>query len=87
MFVEDYWFFFFFNFLPTGVHSAGEYAEIIEKIERLSKVFCYAMLITLGFLMPPALLFTIINYFIYDLKNESFYLLYPIMYVQNQYRL
>lgn len=65
--------------LITGVHSIAGYKEIAEKIERLSKLFSYAMLITLGFLTPPALGLTIINYFIYDLQEESFYLLYPIL--------
>lgn len=75
---------FLFMNSPIGLHSIAAYKELIEKIERLSEIFCYALLITLGFLMPPALLFTIVNYFIYDLKGESFYLLYPIMYVPKQ---
>lgn len=65
----------------TGVQSSAEYKEMIEKIERMSRIFCYALIITLGFLMPPALLFTAVNYLIYDLQEESFYLLYPILYV------
>lgn len=69
-------------FSLLGVHSTAAYEEIIGKIERLSEIFCYALLVTLEFLMPPALIFTIVNYFIHDLEEESFYLLYPIMYVR-----
>lgn len=53
-----------------------------EKIERISKLiyFLVVKLTTLGVLLP-ALFITLINYFIYDLKDDSYYLSFPIAYV------
>lgn len=52
------------------------------KIERISKLiyFLVVKLTLLGVLLP-ALFITLINYFIYDLKDESYYLTFPIAYV------
>lgn len=60
------------------------YLELNEKIERMSKVV-YSIFVeasVVGLLLPP-LLITLVNYFIYDLKSESFALPTPVMYVND----
>lgn len=57
------------------------YTELKEKIEWTSKLL---HLLTKGTLVgtttPPSLI-TIVSYFVLDLKEESFFLPYPTMYV------
>lgn len=69
-----------------GIHSQIIYNEMNEKIERISKlvytIFVEASIV--GLVLPP-LLITLVNYFIYDLKDESYFLPTPVKYVV-QYR-
>lgn len=63
------------------------YVELNEKIERMSKhvysIFVEASLV--GLVMPP-LLITLVNYFIYDLSEESYFLPTPVMYVNDHFK-
>lgn len=56
------------------------YAALNERIERISKLvyFCLTYLSAPGALLPPFAL-SVVNYFVYDLGDESFYLTYPSM--------
>lgn len=62
------------------------YNEINEKIERTSKlvytIFVEASIV--GLIVPPIII-TLVNYFIYDLKEQSYFLPTPVMYVINRY--
>lgn len=67
-----------FNWL--GAHGTILYYEVIVRIKRISEL-SYNVLVeasTVG-IFQPYVLITIVNYFIFDLKNESFYLPYPVM--------
>lgn len=59
-----------------------KYNEVIEKIERISKLF-YLIFVkfTLAAVVMPAVVITLINYFIYDLKGDSYYVSIPFTYV------
>lgn len=69
----------FGSYFLAGSHKAT-YNELNEKIERTSKLMHFAMtrLTVVGF-VAPFLLTSAINYFIYDLAAESFYLPFPVM--------
>lgn len=67
----------------TGEQSISAYRTLIEKIERLTNIFGMAMMITLLFLALPIFLYTIINYFIFDLGDESFILFFPAKFVSS----
>lgn len=60
--------------------------ELNEKIERMSKlvysIFVEASLV--GLVIPP-LLITLVNYFVYDLSEESYFLPTPVMYVTDHF--
>lgn len=60
------------------------YSELSGKIEKFSKwaYFCLVYANVIGILIPPSLL-SFVNYYIYDLGDESFELVSPIMYVKN----
>lgn len=66
--------------------SKAKYIELNEKIERVSKIleFLLIKLTTAGAVLPSVII-TIVDYFILDLGDESFFLPYPIMYVENIY--
>lgn len=74
------------TFHPSGVHSRTMYMELTEKIERMSKlvysIFVEASLV--GLVIPP-LLITLVNYFVYDLSEESYFLPTPVMYVTDHF--
>lgn len=57
--------------------------EMDERIELISKVlhFILTKLTVAGIHLPPIVL-TAINYFIYDLKDDSYVLPFPLMYVR-----
>lgn len=56
--------------------------ELIENIEKISKLFYITfMRLTFVSISSSSLIITAINYFIYDLKDESYYLSFPVMYV------
>lgn len=56
--------------------------KLNEKIERISKLiyFILVKLTPVGIILP-ALQITLINYFIHDLKDDSYFLSFQIMYV------
>ena len=62
--------------------SKSKYCVLNSKIELASKIF---NLFVVKFSMPgvvlPAFLLTIINYFMYNLGNDSYFLSLPIAYV------
>lgn len=58
------------------------YVKVNEKIERGSKIiYCILPEISFAGVVIPPLLITSVNYFIYDLKDESYLLPFPVMYV------
>lgn len=58
-----------------------KYVELIEQIERMTEVFYFALAkVSVSGCFLPAFLITVINYFIYDLGEKSFYLTVPVMY-------
>lgn len=70
---------FLFN---TGERSAIAYEELNGKIELLCKLFCFALFMTLHLMTISILLFTIVNYYIFDLGEESFYLVFSVVWVR-----
>lgn len=56
------------------------YYELIVNIERMSEL-TYIVLVKVSIvgIFQPYLIITIVNYFILDMENESFYLPYPVM--------
>lgn len=60
-----------------------KYIELNEKIERMSKIvhFFIVKVVYVQSFLPPILI-TMINYFIYDLKDDSFYMVIPMMFVR-----
>lgn len=71
---------FTFTGLKNNPPMRSKYAELAEKIERMSKIFHFILVkFTLPGFILPALFLTIINYFIHDLGNESYYLPCPLM--------
>lgn len=68
--------------LAEGSHNAAaksHYDELNGKIEQLSNLI---HVVLMEFILPatvvPALLLTIVNFFIYDLKDESYFMPIPI---------
>ena len=61
-------------------NEANNYIEIDKKIERMSELIYFVLIkICLLGAMLPALLMTTVNYFVYNLGEESFYLPAPVM--------
>lgn len=59
------------------------YSKMNEKIEMVSQILHFAFVkVTLPGLMVPFFVISAVNYLMYDLKDESFQLPYPVMYVQ-----
>lgn len=59
-----------------------KYSETIAKIEQMSK-FMHIVLVemtSIGILIP-AVIITLINFYVYDLGDRSYFLAYPMMYV------
>lgn len=56
-----------------------QYNELVEKIERVSKVIDFVMMKLLcpGFVIP-AVMVTLVNFFFYDLKGESYFIPFSI---------
>lgn len=63
-----------------GRHAKITYNDLNEKIERVSKIihFLTAKLSWAGVVLP-SLPITAVNYFIYDLEEESYYLPFPVV--------
>lgn len=58
------------------------YTDIDAKIELMSKLLYMAYVNgTLLSVIPPALLLSLVNYYVLDLGSESFYLPFRMMYV------
>lgn len=58
------------------------YIEMNEKVERISRlVYTIFVEASMAGLLIPPLLITLVNYFVYDLNEESYFLPTPVMYV------
>lgn len=70
----------FLIFFSLGVHARTMYNELNRKIEQASHLIHLVLVwvSTSGVVLPP-LIVTIINYVIYGLGDESFYLPFPVM--------
>lgn len=63
--------------------SVIQYNELNEKIERISQlIYTLFVKITPAGIVLPGLFITLTNYFVYDLKEDSYYFTFPIMYAQ-----
>lgn len=60
-------------------NSKAKYIELIEKIERLSQLIHLGVIkLTVPSVVVPALLITLINFFVHNLGAESFFLPFPV---------
>lgn len=60
--------------------SRAMYIELIEKIERLTQlIYIGVVKLTIPGIIIPALSLTLINLFVYDLGDDSFFLPFPVM--------
>lgn len=80
---NEIWFNLIWN--HSGVNYSGtstDYSKLNENIEQMSKI-AHLIFMQLSFIgiASSALLITGINYYINDLKEMSFYLPFPVMYV------
>lgn len=66
----------------TGSHAEIAYQEFSEKIETLCKWFCIALFFTGVFCALSILIFSIVNYYILDLGEKSFFLMFSTVYVR-----
>lgn len=67
------------RFLLAGPVQS-KYKEINVKIERISKFFHFLLTkFTVAVIIFPCAIITIVNYFYFDLGNDSFYLPYSLM--------
>lgn len=64
--------------------SSEIYTELNEQIEFVSKILPYLVKSVVAALALFPLILTIVNYFVYDLGEDSYYLPCPIMYVYYQ---
>lgn len=62
------------------------YLELNEKIERMSK-FVYTIFVeaSVAGLLIPTMLITLVNYFVYDLKDDSYALPTPVVYAKGHH--
>lgn len=59
--------------LESKLISKTMYAEVIEKIEKMSKLIHFALFkITFVFCQTVPVLMTLMNYFFFDMGNEAF---------------
>lgn len=64
--------------------TAATYSDLHEKIEHFCELVYLGLIkITVTCFTAPALFASIFNYFILDLKDESFVLVSPISYVES----
>lgn len=59
------------------------YQEFSEKTEKLCEWFCIAMLGSCSFCSCLTLIFSFVNYYIFNMGEKSFYLMYSTVYVYN----
>lgn len=67
--------------LSIGVHSRAAYKKFSERLELLTTVLTYANLCAVSSCMFPPLPYTLTRYYILDLGEKSYYLLYPSWFV------
>lgn len=68
-------------FLFTGIHSTAEYNELNEKIELFNKLLYFLFASSLLIVLLTAVSYTIVQYFIFDMGEDSFYLFIPAWFV------
>lgn len=61
----------------TGEQSRNVYEDTNEKIERLTEWFIYSLLASVFLYMIPILIYAIVNYYILNLGENSFFLVVP----------
>lgn len=71
-------FFAVFSFLGD---STIAYRELIEKIERLNRLLCFAVSTSYALFFSLPLFYTIVRYYIFSMGEDSFYLLLPFWFV------
>ena len=64
----------------TAFRTVILYGKLIEKIERITMIneFTLTKLSVVAAILPSALI-TLVNYFVYDLRDESYQLPFPVM--------
>lgn len=62
----------------TGERSSIAYKELNDKIELFCELFCFVLLSTSQLMLFSILSFSIVNYYVFDLGAESFYLIFPV---------
>lgn len=72
-------------FCGTGVQNStskqNEYAKLIKIIEYICELFFLALLkISIPSIMGCALAVTLVNYYVFDLGEDAYYLPFPTMY-------
>lgn len=73
----------FFNFFQTfflhfaGMNSLMIYRDINEKIEQLTNIFAKAFYQLYFCLVVPYMVYTMIDYYVLDTVEKSFYFFYP----------
>lgn len=65
----------------TGGKKVTAYKELSEKIERISKWFCLALMMSFIPYMVLSLVYTGVSYYILDFGAESFFLYPPTKFV------
>lgn len=65
----------------AGPNATIRYEELSEKIEKFCEWFCIALFGTGAFCSVSVLIFSCVNYYIFGLGEESFYLFFPTVYV------
>lgn len=59
--------------------------DLNEQIERISKLIYFVQVkLTVAAVIFPAMLITLVNYFVFNKNDQSYSLPIPIMYVQNE---
>ena len=62
--------------------AKAKYSEMSAKIERISQFYYFFLVkFSIPCTLFPSLVITIINYYVYDLGDEAFFLPSPIVYV------
>lgn len=61
-------------------NSKAMYIALNERIEQFSQLFYTGSIkLTIPGLMVPAIFITLINFFVYDFGDDSFFLPFPVM--------
>lgn len=68
------------NVNVPGSHISSKliYKNVIDKIEAISAIYFGMMKFTVPAMMLPLITLTLVNYFIFDLKEESYILPFPL---------